>query len=130
MAIRSWYQGGAYASLQDHQVIVGQGHAAACERGGCCVERRDPHHTVRRDDVVAGCAGRDRPACAHVVVQQFHPWRRQVRAEPGDADLDLVDVVESGLFGPAVLGASSGTEPEYRPEESALLAESLTAIAV
>ena len=80
MAVGPRYQGGVYPPVQDHEVIVGQGHAAAGERGGGCVERRDPHHAVRRHDVVAGRAGRDRQACARVVVQQFHPWGRQSRA--------------------------------------------------
>jgi hypothetical protein len=35
----------------------------------------------------------------------------------GHADLDVVDVVESGLLGPAVLGAISDAEPEYGPKE-------------
>ena len=104
--------------MQDHEVIAGQGRAAAGERRGGRVERGDPHHTVRGHDVVAGGVVRDRPARAHVVVQQFQSRRGQVRREPGDADVDVVDVVEIGLFGPAVLGASSGAEPEDGPEES------------
>jgi hypothetical protein len=40
-------------------------------------------------------------------VQQFKPWRGQVHREPGDADVDADAVVESGLFGPAVLGAAT-----------------------
>jgi len=117
MPIGSRYQGGADAPVQDHEVIAGQGRAVAGERGGGRVERRDSHHGVCRRDVVAGGVVRDRPACTHVVMRQFHSWRRQVRPEPGDADVDVVDVVESGLSGSAVLGAGSGAEPEYGPEE-------------
>jgi hypothetical protein len=116
--VRSRYQGGADAAVQGHEVIVGQGRAAASERRGGCVKRGDPYHAVRRHDVAAGGVGRDRPARAHVVVQQFHPRRGQVRREPDDAHVDALDVVEIGLLGPAVLGASSGAEPEYGPEES------------
>ena len=117
MPIGSRYQGGTHTPAQDHEVMAGQGCAAARERRGCRVERRDPHHRVCCHDVVAGCVGRNRPACAHVVVQQFESWRGQIRREPGDADLYIVDVVEIVLFGSAVLGASSGAEPEYGPEE-------------
>jgi hypothetical protein len=47
-------------------------------------------------------------------MQQLQAWRGQVRREPGDADVNVVDVV---LFGPAVLGLDSDAEPEYRSEE-------------
>ena len=57
-------------------------------------------------------------ACARVVVEQFQSWCGQVQGEPGNADVDVFDVVEIGLFGSAVLSASSGAEPEYGPEES------------
>ena len=117
MPVRSRYQGGADAAVQDHEVIAGQGRAAAGERRGGRVERGDPHRTVRGHDVVAGGVVRDRPARAHVVVQQLHPGRGQIRREPGDADVDVVDVIEFGLFGPAVLGATPGAEPEDGPEE-------------
>jgi len=53
-----------------------------------------------------------------VVVQQLHPGRGQVRREPDDADVDVVDVIEIGLFRPAVLGATCGAEPEDGPEKS------------
>jgi pimeloyl-ACP methyl ester carboxylesterase len=115
--VRSGDQGGADVAGQDHEVIVGQRRAAAGEGRGRRVERGDAHYAVRRHDVVAGGVVGDRPARAHVVVQQFHPWRGQVRPEPGDADVDVVDVVEVGLLGSAVLGASSGAEPEHGPEE-------------
>jgi hypothetical protein len=65
-----------------------------------------------------------------VVVQQFQPRRWQVGSEPGDADADVVDVVESGLFGPAVLSAVPTLNPNTDPRYPVLLAESLTAIAV
>lgn len=117
MPVRSRYQGGADAAVQDHEVIAGQGRAAAGERRGGRVERGDPHHTVRGHDVVAGDVVRDRPARAHMVVQQLHPGRGQVRREPGDADVHVVDVIEIGLFGPAVLCATRGAEPEDGPEE-------------
>ena len=65
-----------------------------------------------------------------MVVQQFQSWRGQVRREPGDADVHVVNVVEIGLLGPAVLGASSGANPNTDPKNLALRAESLTAIAV
>jgi hypothetical protein len=71
MPIRSRYQGGAYSPVQHHEVVAGQGRAVARERGGGCAERRDPHHGVCRRDVVTGGVVRDRPACTHVVVQQF-----------------------------------------------------------
>ena len=130
MPIRSRYQGGAYSPVQHHEVVAGQGRAVAGERGGGCAERRDPHHGVCRRDVVTGSVVRDRPACAHVVVQQFQSGRRQIRREPGDADVDVADVVEVVLFGSAVLGASSGAEPEYGPKNLALLAVPRTAMAV
>ena len=38
MPVRSRYQGGGDVSVQDHEVIAGQGRAAARERGGGCVE--------------------------------------------------------------------------------------------
>ena len=43
---------------------------------------------ARLESVVnaGGCFGRDRRACARVVAQQFHPWRRQIGREPDDAD--------------------------------------------
>jgi len=118
MPVRSGYQGSTDAPAQGHQVVVGHGRAAACERRCCRIQRRDPQRTVCREDVVAGCAGRDRPACADVVAQQFHPWCGQARPELGNADVDVFDVVEIGLLGPAVLRASSRAEPEDRPEES------------
>jgi hypothetical protein len=110
-------QGGADAAVQDHDVIAGQGRGAAGARRGGGVERGDPHHTVCRDDVVAGGVGRDRAAGAYVVVQQFQSRRGQVRREPGDAYLDAFDVVQVVLFRSVVLGAGSGAEPEDRPEE-------------
>ena len=97
--IRSRYQGGAYALSQD-QVITGQGRAAEGRRRGCRVKRGNPHHAVCRRDVVAAGLARDRPACADVVVQQFQSWRGQVRREPGEADVDVFDVVEVGCSGP------------------------------
>ena len=115
---------------QRHEVVIGQGRAAACERRGGCVQRRDPQHTVCRHDIVAGGVGRDRQARARVVAQQFQPWRRQIRREPGDADVDVLNAIESSLFAPAVLGAGSRAEPEYGPKNLVLLAESLTAMAV
>jgi hypothetical protein len=45
-------------------------------------------------------------------MQQLQAWR-----EPGDADVNVVDVVDVVLFGPAVLGLDSDAEPEYRSEE-------------
>ena len=103
--------------MQDHDVIGGQARAAAGERRACRVERGDPHRTVCGHDVVAGSSGRDGPAGAHVVVQQFQSRSGQIRREPGDADVDVVNVVEFGLLGLAVLGPGSCAEPEYRPEE-------------
>ena len=118
MPVRSRYQGGADAPVKGHKVIVGQRRAAAGERRGGGVKRGDTYRRVCRHDVVAGGVVRERPSGAYVVMQQFQSWRGQVWREPGDADVDVVDVVEIGLFGPAVLGASSGAEPEYGPEES------------
>jgi hypothetical protein len=115
--VRSRDQGGADAAVQDHDVIAGQGGAAAGERRARRLERGDPHHTVCGHDVVAGGIVRNWPARAHAVVQQFQLRRRQIRREPGDADVHVVDVVEIGLLAPPVLGAGSGAEPEYRPEE-------------
>ena len=129
MPVRSWYQGRADAAAQGHQVVIGHGRAAACERRDCCVQRRDSQRTVCREDVVAGCVGRDSPARAHVIAQQFQPWCRQVLPESSDADVDVFNVVEIGLFGPAVLRASSGAEPETDPKILVLLAAWLIAIA-
>ena len=98
MAVRSRYQGGACASAQDHEVIAGQGSAAACEGGGGCADRCDLHHGACCRDVVAGYVAWDRPACADVVVQQLQSWRGQVRPELSDADVRVIDVVEIGLF--------------------------------
>jgi hypothetical protein len=52
-----------------------------------------------------------------VVVQQFEAWRGQIRREPEGADVNVVDVVEVGLLGPAVTSASSEAEPEHGPKE-------------
>ena len=117
MPVGSRYQGGADAALQDHDVIGGQARAAAGERRACRLERGDPHHAVYGHDVIADDAGRDGPARAHAVVQQFQSRSGQVRREPGDPDVDVVDIVQIGLLGPAVLGPGSWAEPEYRPEE-------------
>ena len=87
MPVGSRYQAGADAPVQEHEVIVGQRRAAAGERGGGRVERRDPYHAVCRHDVVAGGVAGDRPAGAHVVVQQFQSRRGTVLGKPGDADL-------------------------------------------
>jgi hypothetical protein len=100
--------------VEDHDAVVGQERAVARNRRPRGVERRDLQHGVCRRDVVAGCVLRDRPTGADVVVQQFQSWCGQLRREPGDADVDVVDVVEVGLFGPAVLGASSGAAPYCR----------------
>jgi len=51
--VRSRYEGGADAATKDHEVIVGQGRAAARERSGSRVKRGDPHRTI----VSPRCAG-------------------------------------------------------------------------
>jgi hypothetical protein len=58
-----------------------------------------------------------------VIAQQFQPRCGQIRRQPGDADVDVLDVVESGLFRPAVLGAGAYREPEYGAEESRAAAQ-------
>ena len=73
---------------------------------------------------------RDRPACAHVVAHQFQSRRRQIRREPGDADMDVFDVVEIGLLGPRSSVRVPMLNPNTGPKNPALLAEPLTAIRV
>ena len=107
MPIGAGDQGGPHASAQDHEVTAGQGRAAAGERRGGRVERRDPQHRVGGHDVVAGGVGRDRPTRAGAVAQQLKPGRGQIRRNLSDADADVFDVVESGLLGSAVLGAGT-----------------------
>jgi hypothetical protein len=99
MPIGSRYQGGTHAPAQDHEVMAGQGRAATRST-----------LWVATMSLLAVSRGIDR--WARVVVQQVQPRRWQVGSEPGDADADVVDVIESGLFGPAVLSAGPHAEPE------------------
>jgi hypothetical protein len=63
--VRSRDQGGADAAVQDHEVIVGQGRAAAGEHRSGRVERGDPHRTV--------CGERGKYVTQHVGTGRVQP---------------------------------------------------------
>ena len=117
MPVGSRDQGGPDAAAQEHQGAVGKRLAAPGQRRDDRIERRDLDRAVRRHDVVAGGAGWNRQARAHAVAQQLQPGRGQIRREPGDADVDAVDVVQGFLLGPAILRGAGHAEAEYRAEE-------------
>ena len=117
--------------MQDHEVIARPGgvprRASAAAVASSEATRTTLCVATMSLLAVSGGIGAAR---AHVVVQQLHPRRGQVRREPGDADVHVVDVIEIGLFGPAVLCATRGADPKTDPKNLALRAESLTAMAV
>src|SRR5215469_7902881 len=87
------YHGSPSSIAQDHDVVFFQGHAVACKGRAGRFHRWNSRDRVCCGDVGADRVAWDRTTGAHVVVEQFDPWRGHVRPDTGDADMGVVEIV-------------------------------------